>query len=323
MTSGFSNPILGGDTLLRDSIRSNNYIAGSSGWSVNKDGSAEFNGVTVRGTVILGNNVIVLDDTRNAIFVYNVGALVASIASGSGTDGFGNVYQGGIVSYDATNVAVFSQLISGELLLSANDVNQVQGFLAHISLGYGPANDQPAAILSSPTDNGFPTPVSALLELIGADVGNAHPPIMRTRSAAGVDMDFVHQGEIKYGAPGINNYGETWHAFNFAASWANLGGAWSNAAYRKSNGGTVELTGAIQWLGAATAAPVQITTLPVGYRPPAMKHLITATMPAPASTPQIESIEVRADGTVWLTNYPAGGPNTPITLEGLWFPLGN
>lgn len=45
----FSNPIVGGVTLIRPAIQSPDYIAGSSGWSINKDGSAEFNDVTIRG----------------------------------------------------------------------------------------------------------------------------------------------------------------------------------------------------------------------------------------------------------------------------------
>lgn len=48
--SGFSNPIAAGDgTLLVDAIKSPNYVLGASGWSINADGTAEFNDVTVRG----------------------------------------------------------------------------------------------------------------------------------------------------------------------------------------------------------------------------------------------------------------------------------
>lgn len=47
----WSNPIVGGgNTLIRDSIHSPDYVAGISGWTINKDGSAEFNDVNVRGT---------------------------------------------------------------------------------------------------------------------------------------------------------------------------------------------------------------------------------------------------------------------------------
>lgn len=49
----FSNPIMGGDgVLIRTRMRSDNYVAGVSGWSIARDGSAEFSDVTVRGDVI-------------------------------------------------------------------------------------------------------------------------------------------------------------------------------------------------------------------------------------------------------------------------------
>lgn len=45
----FQNQVVGGTTLVRPSIHSPNYVADVSGWSINYDGSAEFNNVVVRG----------------------------------------------------------------------------------------------------------------------------------------------------------------------------------------------------------------------------------------------------------------------------------
>ena len=53
----FSNPIVGGTTLIRPAIQSPNYVAGVSGWTINIDGSAEFNNVTIRGTLQSSNFV--------------------------------------------------------------------------------------------------------------------------------------------------------------------------------------------------------------------------------------------------------------------------
>jgi len=51
----FADPIIGGQSVLvRDAIRSRNYVAGVSGWSINKDGTAELNGVVIRGSGIFG-----------------------------------------------------------------------------------------------------------------------------------------------------------------------------------------------------------------------------------------------------------------------------
>ena len=47
---GFTNSVLGGaGTLIRKFIRSPNYVAQTSGWSINKVGDAEFNNATIRG----------------------------------------------------------------------------------------------------------------------------------------------------------------------------------------------------------------------------------------------------------------------------------
>jgi len=51
---------------IGDFIQSNNYVSGSTGWSINKNGGAEFSNVTVRGTVIASSgsldNVTINED---------------------------------------------------------------------------------------------------------------------------------------------------------------------------------------------------------------------------------------------------------------------
>lgn len=49
----FANDIVGGTKLLIPAIRSPNYIPGVSGWSINRDGSAEFASGTFRGPVVI------------------------------------------------------------------------------------------------------------------------------------------------------------------------------------------------------------------------------------------------------------------------------
>lgn len=53
----FQNDVVGGITLVRPAIQSPNYIAGTSGWTINIDGSAEFNNITTRGPVIVTDPV--------------------------------------------------------------------------------------------------------------------------------------------------------------------------------------------------------------------------------------------------------------------------
>jgi hypothetical protein len=47
----FANPVVGGTTLIREAIHSPNYVQGVSGWTINRDGSAEFNDALFRGDV--------------------------------------------------------------------------------------------------------------------------------------------------------------------------------------------------------------------------------------------------------------------------------
>lgn len=67
----FSNPIIGsGDTLVRQAIQSENYVAGVSGWRITRDGDAEFNNVTVRGELFVqdadGSYVRIFDEDPGA-----------------------------------------------------------------------------------------------------------------------------------------------------------------------------------------------------------------------------------------------------------------
>jgi hypothetical protein len=79
---GFEDPILGGDTLIRNAIQSRDYVAGSSGWAIKADGTAEFNDVIVNGgggtgkITIDGDTFTVYDSAGNKICVINGDGLV-------------------------------------------------------------------------------------------------------------------------------------------------------------------------------------------------------------------------------------------------------
>jgi len=57
----FSNPVVGGEggELIRESIKSPNYVPNVSGWFIGRDGSAEFNDITIRGGAIVGGEIII------------------------------------------------------------------------------------------------------------------------------------------------------------------------------------------------------------------------------------------------------------------------
>ena len=96
------DPVVGSKILRRPAIQSPNYSAGSSGWTINQDGSAEFNNLTIRGT-FQGTDFVI---NTNGAFFYSgtpaAGNLIASVATAAGTDAFGNNYLAGVASYQAS-----------------------------------------------------------------------------------------------------------------------------------------------------------------------------------------------------------------------------
>jgi len=97
--------------LVIPSIQSPNYVPGSVGWSINNDGSAEFNNITIRGNFVGPNFFFSNGDgslsTTPGYFLYSgtpaAGNLVySSTASitGTGHDKFSNNYLAGDTSYD-------------------------------------------------------------------------------------------------------------------------------------------------------------------------------------------------------------------------------
>lgn len=58
MADGFNNPVFGGDgSLVRNQIKSPDYVAQTTGWQLAKNGNADLNSVTLRGELdVFGNN---------------------------------------------------------------------------------------------------------------------------------------------------------------------------------------------------------------------------------------------------------------------------
>jgi hypothetical protein len=114
------NPVVGGEVLRRAAIQSPNFVTGLSGWTINQDGSAEFNNLTVRGTTFLGTNFVI---GAAGEFFYSgtpaAGNLVASVTNAAGTDQYGNIYLANISSYGAGFASSlgggFSTLYTGSL----------------------------------------------------------------------------------------------------------------------------------------------------------------------------------------------------------------
>lgn len=57
----FESAVVAGTTLIRSAIQSPNYVAGVSGWTINQDGSVEFNDAFIRGQIEAGNGAVRLN----------------------------------------------------------------------------------------------------------------------------------------------------------------------------------------------------------------------------------------------------------------------
>lgn len=95
-------------------IQSPDYVPGVSGWAVFKDGSAEFNNVTIRGSEVIDGSALYYNPSPGA------GDLIASVDKGvSGnpyTDPYGNLVLPGLTSYSG---AQYAQLFDGNVELGA------------------------------------------------------------------------------------------------------------------------------------------------------------------------------------------------------------
>jgi hypothetical protein len=165
------NPVVGGTVLRRAAIASPNYVPGVSGWTVNQDGSAEFNNLVIRG-IFAGTNFEINSD---GAFFYSgtpaAGNLIISLADAAGTDGLGNAYQAGVTSYEpGESEEVFSSLFNAEMLLNTLGMSSPASMLMVLAAvcqwqsGVLSGADSPAAIqLSSSAANGG----ARLVDLVG------------------------------------------------------------------------------------------------------------------------------------------------------------
>ena len=204
--TGFTHDIAGGGgNLIVTSLQSPNYAPGSAGWQVRKDGSAEFNNLTIRGT-FNGTDFII---NATGTFFYSgapaAGNLIASIASAAGTDVFGNVYNAGVQSYIPGLGA--AGLAAGELILY-----QWTG-AAWASYGGFVANGSRLDI-NNTNGGGIGIPSGPFTSTAGTA---ASPTVITT---------------------------DTWNAMALANAWANVAG-FATARYRMTPNKQVEIIGAI------------------------------------------------------------------------------
>jgi hypothetical protein len=94
--------ITGGNVLRIPAIRSPNYVANVSGWTINQDGTAQFNSATFIGSITITNG--------NDLLIYNTaapaaGSIVMALSPNAGSDTAGNTWGPGFTLFDGTSGA--------------------------------------------------------------------------------------------------------------------------------------------------------------------------------------------------------------------------
>lgn len=150
-----NNPIVGGITLRIPAIRSPDYVAGVSGWTINVDGTAEFNNVTIRGTfitgtvpgahvTIAGGQILIFDSTNTLVGQIDQNGIVALGTNGSL-----------VRMYNVAGVARLGLLPGGS---PANEGSVIAGF----------SGGQPQLVIRSPQQTSNLPNNQSLIELAGA-----------------------------------------------------------------------------------------------------------------------------------------------------------
>lgn len=280
---GFTNPVFGGNVLIRPAIRSPNYVPGTSGWSINRDGSAELNNLTLRGT-FNGTDYII---NAAGIFFYSgtpaAGNLIGSWAQTDGTDAFGNTYKAGI-TISGPNGSV--QLSSDDGLLRSIGSSGTQVFIndgaltwqwpteaaqagliidtskrgsMYWSTGKSAAADK-SAQLSIITSNGVPT----------AGSQDTYPRAVTSDDVGSFIAHHYVTGAMVKATSALGTASETWQSPSYNANWGGttsyggLSGGLGTLRYRKDAEDNLWLLGCFTPTAGATSA---VFNLPVGYRP--------------------------------------------------------
>lgn len=281
----FSNPIVGGTTLIRPAIQSPNYMPGVAGWSINKNGSAELNDLSLRG-VFNGSNYVI---NSSGLFFYSgtpaLGNMSGSWAQTAGTDAFGNAYPAGIEIYSALGTILLSAI---DGILESTGSSGLQVITADGSIQFadpsGTGNGSLAignSIREMLWNSGTLTANDRIAQ-VGVTSSTGTPvvgstdtsPRASTFSTSVTAHHYVSGANVKSDLAG--DTAEVWQvvggngaAFNtnwLASSTFNLSTAWPTVQYRKDAEDNLVIIGCFKTSASWTtgAAPF---TLPAAFRP--------------------------------------------------------
>lgn len=327
--------------LVLPSVKSPNFLTGVSGWTINKDGSAEFNNLTIRGT-FQGTNFIM---NAQGLFFYDpteaLGNLVCSITAKAVVGPFGEAVPPGVTIGKASSVQL-------ELFRDPGFATGILEFLINDANWKNPLID--AAIVAGPP------PFAAMLVLGPASTLAGFTDVIRQQFNASDAVSSFANLTTSYvdNTGGAHNYqfidgsgvnilacgrltatdpttglslanpasSETWHDMRplLNAFVGTIAGRYP-PQYRKTADGTIEIEGFIQLPAAYNGVTVQ--TLPPAYRPGSNSgwkgECWAETNVAPVGTP---NCQVDAAGNLQLHNLPGGLVGTIVGIHAR-YPLNN
>jgi hypothetical protein len=305
MSSGFSNPLVGGGGgLVYPSIHSPGFVTGVTGWSINKNGTAEFNSLIIRNGTIISGLFLLYSSAIPA-----KGNLVVAFAPiAGGTDAVGNVYpQGfnwGVWNAGGALVQHFGIDINGNISLANNTGKTIM---------YGQSSDG-TLIFYTPAGAGAGNLAIAIAPAAGTDpFGNVYGIGMESVPSITTLGQFNGQKFVAFQPATTNS--ETWHNATLNPANFTVNAAYAPVGYQFEgiNGGRVRLRGQVV-LASNQGGATTIFTLPAGYQP---VNLQAFTVPNSLNggLNNLYSVQVNGAGSVQMV--PAGITGNFVQLDGI------
>lgn len=304
----FRSSILAGVSLIRAAIRSPNYVHNVSGWTINQDGSAEFNNIQIRGSSTVGGTALYYAGTPAA------GNLRYSISDTAGTDAYGNNYGQGVIAYHTG---------------FTGDVGMVGG---QFTLGHAPGFSNSATVRQSLTFGGDILLDSgqgdsdhldnAILRVLAGHASQVSgsataPAVIVLDNAATSAVDLHLSGSVI--ATDLSGNPRTWQTPSYNSGWAAdsaSAGTYQPLQFRLDAQNNVILDG-IMHTTSSTPNAVAFT-LPAGYRPTGKGRRFITMSNTGGLVPVY--ISIATNGDVSVTSNP-GASNVDVMFEN-FFPLG-
>jgi hypothetical protein len=271
----FSNPVVGGTTLIRPAIHSPDYVQGNAGWSINKDGTAEFNNVVVRGSGV-SNAVIVgpangpqvqIGSSATAGFIKlptnrPIEHDVSTLLSGVLNQGLPN---------EAATLQILGPTVNGatnrsQLFLNSQNNDGSSNANASLRTGTGTlVMDQDVATLSGPRLNVAPQASASDASLVSANgthTGNLFRVVKGVTEQLKIDATGVctHVSDVNVGG-NLSATGSVTSGGLVVNGNANVTG--NLTAGNIQRGTTAITTVANQWVEVAVTFPAAFSSTPV------------------------------------------------------------